>query len=74
MKTYIKNIDGHWYAFAADETKNQVHSIGADSPRNGTWCSRWTDSGIRYVATRSPSRSAAYQKAKRYGEYAGEIK
>lgn len=74
METYIKKIDSKWYAFAADKQKDQVYSIGADNPRYGSqWCSRWTDDGIKYVASSSPSRSAAYKKAFRHGEYRGEI-
>lgn len=66
-KTYIKNIDGKWYAFRG--CGNQVYSIG------GIWgyMARWTDDGIKYVSKSSPSRSAAYQKARRYGKYCGEI-
>lgn len=74
MKTYITNIDGEWYAFAGDTKSGQVYSIGRDNPTDGgTWTARWTDSGIKYVAHSSPSRSAAYSKAKRNGDYGGEI-
>lgn len=74
MNTYITKIDGRWYAFAGDLQKDQVYSIGADNPEDGTWCARWNDTGIKYVATYSSSRSGAYQKARRYGNYCGEVK
>lgn len=71
-RTAIKCIDGKWYAFAYDD--GNVFSVGADSPRDGgRWFAGRTDSGILYVSTPSPSRNAAYQKARRNGEYAGEL-
>lgn len=74
MKTYITCIDGKWYAFAGDPNNNQVYSIGNDSPRDGNcWFAKWTDAGIKYIASPSPSRSAAYSKAKRHGEYIKEV-
>lgn len=72
MDTYIREIDGRWYAFAGDTSKNQVYSIGQDCPEDGTWAASWTDGGIRYVATWSPTREAAYRKARRNGNYCGE--
>lgn len=76
METYIRQIDGNWYAFGGDWDKYQVYSIGADCPpseNNGAcWCAKWTDSGIKYVASKSPTRAAAYQKARRHGVYCGE--
>ena len=79
MKTYIQQIDGKWYAYAACEEKYQVYSIGNDSKdaqEAGGQCyvARWTDAGVKYVASASASRNAAYQKARRYGDYNGEIK
>lgn len=77
MNTYITNIDGEWYAFAGDEKEDKVYSIGADCPPEWTGCysytARWTSKGIKYVASSSPSRSAAYQKARRWGTYCGEV-
>lgn len=75
MKTYITNIDGAWYAFAAE--RDNVYSIGADSDgavKSGgySWTGRRTAAGVKYVASVSPSRNAAYQKARRYGDYNGE--
>ena len=74
--TYIKNIDGKWYAFEYSEKHEQVYSIGRDNPPSengrGRWCGRPTDSGIKYVSSPSPSRKAAYSKAYRWGEYGGE--
>lgn len=70
---YIKNIDGKWYAFNYDASNYQVHSIGSDSPKEGgCWFASATDSGIKYVASASPSRDAAYRKASRHGVYMGE--
>lgn len=70
--TYIKQIDGKWYAFAGEYQKNQVYSIGHDNPKGGRrWFASWTNSGIQYVATASPNRSAAYHKAHRNGIYCG---
>lgn len=75
MVTYIQRIDGKWYAYAADTMKHQCYSIGQDNPKDGgMWFAPWTEGGVKYVATASPSRDAAYRKASRYGDYAGEIK
>ena len=71
LGTAIKCIDGNWYAFAYSES--EVYSIGTDCPRgSGRWFASCTDSGIKYVASPSPTRKAAYNKAKRYGRYTGE--
>lgn len=71
LRTAIKCIDGKWYAFAYWES--DVYSIGSDCPRGGgQWFARCTDSGIKYVASASPTRKAAYNKARRYGNYTGE--
>lgn len=71
-RTYIKCIEGHWYAYEATDD-GQVYSIGSDNPsQGGRWVARATDDGIRYVASPSPTRSAAYQRARRWGEYSGE--
>lgn len=77
MNTYITKINEQWYAFAGDPDNNQVYSIGRDSDRakkNGcnAYFARWTDKGIEYVSSASPSRSAAVAKAHRAGEYKGE--
>ena len=72
--TYIKNINGKWYAFEGDQERGKVYSIGSDSPKEGRWMANWCDSGIEYVAYSSPTRNAAYQKARRHGIYGGEIK
>lgn len=71
--TYITKIEGKWYAFEGDTSNNQVMSIGNDDPREGRWFARWSDAGIKYVASSSPTRKAAYQKARRHGAYAGEV-
>ena len=72
MKTFISNINDKWCAYAAD--KDRVFSIGKDCPkRSGVWTARWNASGVLYVATPSPTRQAAYQKAKRHGDYYGEL-
>lgn len=73
MKTYIKNINGNWYAFGGSTKEDQVFSIGADCGDNYRWVARWNDAGIQYVARWSPSRHAAYYKARRAGEYCGEV-
>lgn len=77
MKTYITKIDGQYYAFAGDTKTDQVYSIGADKPGKETggsvWFGKWNEAGIRYVASPSPSRAAAISKAKRAGEYLGEV-
>ena len=77
MKTYVTEISGKWYAFAGDTTKDQVLSIGADRPPllsgGSFYIARWTDSGIRYVASPSPNRKAAIAKAKRHGEFHGTV-
>lgn len=71
--TYIKEIDGKWYAFGIDEFHHQAYSIGSDCPDDGgLWIARWSDEGIKYVASPSKSRSGAYQKARRWGNYRGE--
>lgn len=70
MNTYIRLIEGNWYAYGGHGS--QVYSIGADSPKEGRWFATRTDAGIKYVATKSPTRTAAYQKARRNGTYMGE--
>ena len=78
MKTYIQKIDGKWYAYAADEKSYQVRSIGRDNPDPTTggraFVARWTAAGVQYVSSPSPSRRAAYDRARRHGKYGGEIK
>jgi len=73
MKTYIREIEGKWYAFGGDIDKNQVYSIGKDNPPSFTGCShyvaRWTDYGIRYIANASPNKQAARKKAIRNGDF-----
>ena len=77
LKTYITKINGEYYAFAGDTAKDQVYSIGADQPPqdSGGCCyfAGWSTCGIPYVATPSPNRKAAVAKAKRHGEYRGEV-
>lgn len=60
--TYITNIDGRWYAFAASMERNQVYSIGRDCPECGAYFAKWTDTGITYVASPSASRKARMKK------------
>ena len=73
-KTYIKEIDGKWYAFECNTESGNVYSIGNDDPREGgRWFARLTDDGIKYVARSCPTRNAAYRKARRYGKYCGEM-
>ena len=71
--TFVIKIDGDWYAFAGSIPNNQVYSIGADNPKEGRWFARFCDSGILYVATKSPNKSAAIKKAKRAGNYCVEV-
>lgn len=71
LQTAIAYIGGKWYAFAYHGT--EVYSIGRDCPKDGgRWFAKCSDSGITYVASPSPSRKAAYAKAKRNGTYFGE--
>lgn len=72
METAIKKIDGKWYAFGVLD--DEVCSIGADDPKQPgcLWYATACDRGIQYVSTPSPNRSAAYKKARRWGEYRGE--
>lgn len=72
-RTYITKINGEYYAFAGNISTDNVYSIGSDNPPSGKWVARWTDGGIKYVSTPSPSRKAAYMKARRHGDYAGEV-
>lgn len=77
MKTYITEINGKYYAFAGNAANDQVYSIGADNPpkESGGYCyvARWSNCGIPYVASASPTRRAAIAKARRHGEYCGEV-
>lgn len=77
MKTYITKIEDRYYAFAGDTNSNQVYSIGNDNPAKSTggsqWFAKWTNAGIKYVASPSPSKAAAVSKARRAGEYFGEV-
>lgn len=74
MNTYIKKIENLWYAFGS-YGNYQVISIGNDCPKEGgLWFAQgFTDGAIKYVASGSPTRSAAYQKARRHGNYQGEV-
>lgn len=71
-KTYIREINGKWYAYEWDKKSAHVLSIGSDNPKDGRWFAGREDAGIRYVATASPTRDAAYRKARRWGTYMGE--
>lgn len=75
--TYVTEIDGAWYAYSGDEDSNSVYSIGADNPprsSGGTaWTARWTEGGIKYVASASPNKKAAIAKARRHGVDGGII-
>lgn len=72
--TYIRKIDGAWYAFAANPDNGQVYSIGRDCPSyGGNWFACLTDDGIKYVASPCPSRKAAYMRAMRNGSYGGVL-
>lgn len=72
--TYISKVGEHWYAFAADPSTYQVYSIGRDCPADGgVWVASLTDEGIKYVSSWSPTRHAAYEKARRNGHYCGEL-
>ena len=77
VRTYIQKINGEYYAFAGDTEKDQVYSIGADCPPKNSGCylyvGRWSDNGIMRVASASPTRKAAVAKAKRHGDYFGEV-
>lgn len=46
--TYIREIDGKWYAFSANPDNGQVYSIGKDNPKDGRWFANLTNSGIKY--------------------------
>jgi len=71
MDTYVTEISGVWYAYAARDYT--VFSIGRDCPISGRLCARYTEDGIKYVASASPSKRAAIAKAKRHGEYGGTV-
>ena len=75
MDTYIREIGGKWYAFGGSPSNAQVYSIGRDNPAKSSggtcWCAKWTEEGIEYVASPSPSKQAAMQKARRAGRYRG---
>lgn len=73
IRTYITQIDGKWYAFEGNVYSNEVWSIGHDSIGRTVWFAKWTDNGIKYVAKSCPTRNAAYQKARRWGTYGGEV-
>ena len=75
-KTYIRQIDGKWYAFEGDVQNNQVLSLGSDNPPptlGSRYIARWTDKGIKYVSSPSRSRAAAIQRAKKHGDFQGEL-
>ena len=77
IRTYITKINNEWYAFAGDIEKDQVYSIGNDNPpkESNAYCyfATWSDCGIHYVSTPSPNRKCAVAKAKRHGDYFGEV-
>ncbi len=76
-RTYISKVNGKYYAFAGDIKKDQVYSIGADNPPRETgadcYFASWSIGGIPRVASPSTTRRAAVAKAKRHGEYGGEV-
>lgn len=73
-KTYVTDIDGKWYAYEGDEERYQVYSIGSDNPRGGgEWFAAWTNNGIQYVSSPSPTKAAAVKRARRNGTYGGCI-
>jgi len=75
MATYISKIGDWWYAYEWNLEKNEVYSIGDDNPKEGgRWYARFSDVGIKYVAMPLATRSGAYKKARRCGEYGGVIK
>lgn len=70
MFTWIKEIDGKWYAFG-EYGDGQVCAIGRDRPESGVDLAGCCDSGIKYVATPSLNKTAARKKAQRAGKYQG---
>ena len=65
---YIARIAGKWYAF--EKRGYQVFSIGRDNPKSGRWMANFNEEGIKYVSSPSPTRNAAYQRARRAAEVA----
>ena len=71
--TYISEIDNKWYAYALDDERNQVYSLGPDCPpAGGVAFAHDSENGIKSVAVSCKTRSGAYRKAKKYGTYKGE--
>jgi len=62
---------------ARTKTSNNVYSVGADNPPRESgrtaWKARWTEGGIKYVASASPNKQAAAAKARRHGKFSGII-
>lgn len=75
-RTFITEIAGKWYAYEADAYTKQVKSIGRDNPSlySARGIADWTEKGIRFVSSPSPSKDAALKKARYNGEYSGVFK
>lgn len=74
MDTYIKKIDGAWYAFGLN-AEGKVFSIGRDCPASGgLFEGDLTDEGIKFVAKPMTKNQTARNKARRYGNFVKEIK
>ena len=79
MNTYVMMIGHEWYAFAGNLRDNQVYSIGKDNPPKSNpvadcyFASFNEGAGVPWVAKPSPNRKAAVSKAKRHGDYSGEL-
>lgn len=64
MTTYIAEIEGKWYAFAADKNFLQVYSIGSDCPKDGRcWVARCTKAGSTICGCPIPQPARGLSKS-----------
>lgn len=55
-------VDEKYYVVAINRAHGQVYSTRFDNPSDGgAWFARWSDEGVKYVAT-AISRSTAYRR------------
>ena len=78
--TYISCIDGEWYAFSADDDSH-CYPIGNDRlgfsgyPKTKRHIFEPYDPAreVKKYCTPSPNKRAAVEKAKKYGDYCGDL-
>jgi len=58
---HIGKIGEKYYVFHGNKSKNQVKSLGKDSPKKGQWFGKFTKDGVKYVANPLSYSGAVYR-------------